>query len=147
MTTHVGPDGLVRPQSLRILLLEDDAEQAQTVQEVQEVEGFEVQRVANGAEGLKALLAREFDVILCDMVMPCLSGDMFYLAVRRVRPHFCDRFIFTTGHRGDQHIENFIQSVRALTVWKPFLIHQLLDTIWQVLGKVQPNPVEQAVVA
>jgi len=147
MTAHVVPDDPVQPQTRRILLLEDDAELAQTVQEVLETEGFEVQRVPNGVEGLKALLANEFDVILCDMVMPGLPGDMFYLAVRRVRPHFCDRFIFTTGHQGDPRIENFIQSVRALMVWKPFLIRELLDTIWQVLGKVQPNAVEPALVA
>ena len=58
MTAHVVPDDPVQPQTRRILLLEDDAELAQTVQEVLESEGFEVQRVPNGAEGLKALLAK-----------------------------------------------------------------------------------------
>jgi DNA-binding NarL/FixJ family response regulator len=83
-------------------------------------------------EGLKKILADDYSVILCDMVMPNFPGDMFYLAVERARPHLCKRFIFMTGHKGERKIEQFIRRIRGLMLWKPFEMHVLFDTIQSV---------------
>ncbi len=120
---------------------------AQSVRALLETEGFAVQCVPSGAEGLRALLAKEFHVILCDMVMPNLPGDLFYLAVQRVRPQLCERFIFTTGHVENKKIDKFIQNVRGLVVWKPFRLGELLHAIRQVLGRQQPDLVDCALAA
>jgi DNA-binding response OmpR family regulator len=147
MMTPIVPHDPVKPRSLRVLLLEDDVQLAQNVQGLLEAEGFEVHRVPNGADGLRALLAEEFHVILCDMVMPYVSGDMFYWAVRRVRPEFCDRFIFTTGHREDKKVNSFFRSVSGLVVWKPFMLHDLLDAIRGLHGAVRPKGAETVAAA
>src|SRR5450432_607242 len=66
-----------------ILILEDEAAFAALIKETLESEGYNVATVSNGAEGLKKILTDDFEVILCDMVMPNFPGDMFYLAVER----------------------------------------------------------------
>jgi len=68
-------------------------------------------------------------VILCDMMMPTLPGDMFYLAVERMRPHLCDRFIFMTGYKGDGKVADFIKKVNGTILNKPFLVDDLLEMI------------------
>ena len=125
------------PKTKRILILEDDAVLAVTLKEALEDQRYVVTVVTNGAEGLKKILAGDFTVILCDMVMPNFPGDIFYLAVERARPHLCNRFIFMTGHQGDRKIEQFIRRIRGLMLWKPFEMHVLFDAI-QVVNSKNP---------
>ncbi len=134
--THVMPDDLLAIRSPRVLLLEDDAKLGGSIQQLLESEGFEVVHVSNGTEGLKALLHKEFHVVVCDMVMPQFPGDMFYLAVKHTRPEVCERFIFMTGHPADRKIDRFIRQVRGLMLWKPFAMHELFDAVQFVLRKV-----------
>jgi DNA-binding response OmpR family regulator len=118
-----------------ILLLEDDLELARTLKDLLESADFVVDVVPNGAEGLKQILIRDYDAIVCDMVMPNFPGDMFYLAVQRTKPHLCRRFVFSTGHRADPRIDGFIRQVKGLVLWKPFQPHELFDAIQTVLRK------------
>jgi DNA-binding NarL/FixJ family response regulator len=92
-------------------------------------------RVPSGVEGLKHIMAVDFHVILCDLVMPNLPGDMFYLAVERIKPQLCKRFIFMTGHGADPKWDAFIRKVRGLVLFKPFPLHDLLAAIHNVLQK------------
>jgi len=134
-TTHVIPDDLVQSDPQKVLMLEDDPVMADTLKVFLETCDFRVTHVTSGAEGVKKILAVDFDIILCDMIMPGFPGDMFYRAVERVRPHLCKRFIFTTGHRGDSQIDAFIRGVRGLMLWKPFQFHELLAAIKTVQRK------------
>ena len=133
--TYELPDSEEFLKTRRVLILEDDAVLADILKEALEGQRYVVTVVTNGAEGLKRVLADEFEIILCDMVMPNFPGDMFYLAVERARPHLCNRFIFMTGHQGDRKIEQFIRRIRGLMLWKPFEIHVLFDAIKVVENK------------
>jgi CheY-like chemotaxis protein len=122
-------------RSRSVLLLEDDPEFRDLLTTELQANGFTVTCVANGVEGLKKIMAADFDVILCDMMMPSLPGDMFYIAIERTKPHLCKRFVFMTGHKGEKKIDEFIRKVRGIILWKPFQFHDLLQTIQVVLQK------------
>jgi CheY-like chemotaxis protein len=113
----------------RVLILDDDFAFADTTRLQLEEKGYEVEWAADGVQGIKKVMVNDYSVILCDMVMPNLAGDMFYLAVERVKPHLCKRFVFLTGHQGDRKIDEFIRKVRGLILWKPFQIHVLMEAI------------------
>jgi len=119
--------------SIKILMLEDDVEFAELLRAFFESHSFQVTCVANGVEGLRQTMATDFDVILCDMVMPNLPGDMFYLAVERTRPHLSRRFIFMTGYKAVPKVDEFIRRVRGQVLWKPFQLQELLDVIQTIL--------------
>ena len=123
------------PQLQRILILEDDVALAIMLRQVLQERNYMVTVVSNGAEGLKQIMAHDFDAIVCDMIMPNFPGDLFYLAVARSRPDLSKRFIFMTGHQGDRKIEQFIRRIRGLMLWKPFDIHVLFDAIKVVVNK------------
>ncbi len=123
----------------RVLILEDEPALSAVVKDFLEGNGFQVTVVASGAEGLQKILQMDYDAILCDMVMPNFPGDMFYLAVERVRSHLCKRFIFMTGHQGDPQIDAFIRRVHGLMLWKPFQLHEVLDAIKTVLKKASSD--------
>ena len=117
------------PQTRRVLLLEDDLAFQAAIQAFLELHFYEVVAVPNGADGVRAILKEDFDVIICDMMMPKLPGDMFYTAVERMRPHLCRRFIFITGHRGNPKVDDFIKKVKGTMLPKPFQMHDLMETI------------------
>lgn len=113
----------------RVLILEDDVDFKQIMSEFLVSHGFEVVAVENGADGVRELLAGNFNIIICDMMMPKLPGDMFYLAVERMRPELCERFIFVTGQEGNPKVNEFIEKVRGTVLLKPFHVDDLLGLI------------------
>ena len=133
--THV-LDQVVRWAARRkVLIVDDDFGFADMIRMILEQHGYEVDLAADGVKGVKNIMVNDYSVILCDMVMPQLAGDMFYTAIERVKPHLCRRFIFVTGHHGDRKVDEFIRKVRGLVLWKPFQTHVLLETIRAVEQK------------
>src|ERR1043166_1888462 len=116
-------------QTKRILLLEDDVQFKEIIKEFLESNFFDVVAVKNGVEGVREILKSDFEIIICDMMMPTLPGDMFYFAVERMRPHLCNRFIFITGLRGNDKIVSFIKKVNGTMLAKPFHVDDLLEMI------------------
>jgi DNA-binding response OmpR family regulator len=118
-----------------ILLLDDDIELADTVRLLLESHNFVVTTVKNGVQGLREVMAMDFDVIICDMMMPTMPGDMFYLAVQKVKPNHCKRFLFVTGHGRDEKVNAFLQKTEGLVVFKPVPTDELLQMISLVMQR------------
>jgi CheY-like chemotaxis protein len=112
-----------------ILVVDDNVELAQTYQELFEAHGYKASIAANGVLALKLLLNAEFDAILCDLSMPQLEGDMFYLTVERVRPQLARRFVFVTGNAGNPKYEAFLKNVECPVLYKPVSIDKLLEAL------------------
>ena len=117
------------------LLLEDEEKVAYTFQHLLDSQGFQVTHVPDGAAALRALLDNDFDLILCDMITPKISGEMLYRAVQRTRPHLCERFLFTTGHKADPKIDAFVRLVSGLILYKPFTLEELKEATSTILGR------------
>lgn len=118
-----------------ILLVDDDTELAQTLKELLESRNFVVAVQPNGAAALREVQAIDYDVIVCDMLMPKMAGDLFYLAVKKIKPELASRFIFVTGHADDPKVEEFFKSIDALVIYKPVLTEELVRMISLVLKR------------
>ena len=73
-----------RLAGLRLLIVEDNANNQQVARELLEDEGAEVQIAQNGLEAVEAVTAAEpaFDVVLMDLQMPVMDG---FTATSRIR--------------------------------------------------------------
>jgi DNA-binding response OmpR family regulator len=112
-----------------VLIVDDEAQFIELMAMQLEHEGFQVDSATDGAQGIKKIMESDYEIILCDLVMPKLAGDMFYRAVERVKPHLCRRFIFVTAYRDDPKSEAFIRQVDGPVLWKPFQFRFLLEAI------------------
>lgn len=117
----------VKPK--RVLLLEDDEQLKGALQAFLESHFYDVVAVSNGVEGVREIIAADFDIIVCDMAMPNLPGDMFYMAVERMKPELCSRFVFITALKGDPKINAFIKRINGTMLSKPFHVEDLLEVI------------------
>ena len=127
--THLRVHPASSTASQKVLLVDDDPTFQEIMRDFLIESGYDVIAVQNGVEGVHEVLASDFEVILCDMMMPTLPGDMFYRAVERMRPHLCQRFVFMTGHRGNQKVNDFIKLVQGTILTKPFKVDDLLELI------------------
>ena len=120
----------------RILLLEDRDDFREVLRDHLAFRLFEVTSVPSGVEGLREIQKGAFDLIICDMMMPGMGGEMFYWAVTRMRPATAQRFIFFTGHRNNPAFQFFFKRVNATVLIKPFSLKALDSTIGDVLRKI-----------
>src|SRR4051812_18701795 len=74
------------PTTKAILLVEDDTLYAEILKEYLESFDYSITVAADGVQGLKKVMEKNFDLVICDLLMPNLPGDMFYVAVQRVKP-------------------------------------------------------------
>ena len=125
----------MKEEARHILVVEDDSELAGMLDYFLRSRGYRVTGVSNGVDGLRAVMADEYDAILCDMVMPQMPGDMFYMAVRRVRPHLCERFIFVTAHQERPRVKEFLNQVREMVLRKPFNLEDLATLLERLFGE------------
>jgi len=120
----------------RILLLEDRSDYRNVLREYLLSCSYQVISVPSGIEGLREIMKCRFDVIICDMMMPKMGGEMFYWAVTRVRPAAHESFIFFTGHKNDPAIEFFFRRIKARVLYKPFPLSVLDAAINEIFLKV-----------
>jgi len=113
----------------KVLILEDDENLATVLKDYLESCAYQVICVENGADGIRAIMQEQFDVIFCDMIMPTMSGDLFYSAVKRMNPALCERIIFVTGARDNKKVRDFLNRINAAVLPKPFRMEDLLELI------------------
>jgi two-component system response regulator HydG len=83
-------------EKIKVLVVDDDAAHAEATAETLERSGFAVRIAAGGTEGLKAVDAEPFDIVVTDLVMRDVSGlDL----LRRARSRWPDiEVIVMTGY-------------------------------------------------
>ncbi len=123
--------------SLKVLLLEDRDDFREVLHDHLAYRSYELTSVPTGVEGLREVMKEPFDLIICDMIMPRMGGEMFYQAVKRVRPAARQRFIFFSGHKNNPAIERFFRQVKAKVLYKPFnlsVLDSAIDDVFRNLG-------------
>jgi PAS domain S-box-containing protein len=85
--------------------------------------------VGSGTAALAELASNEFDVILCDVMMPGLSGVDVYRHLAATRPGLERRFVFITGGAFTADVESFLATCENEVLAKPFQLATVLAAI------------------
>ena len=117
-----------------ILLVDDDKQLASTLQWILADEDFLVDVAHDGEEATLKIKAHEYDAVVCDMMMPRLRGDEFYLKAREMRPGLSKRFIFITGFPGDHGINEFLSGHDVDYLVKPFPVQRLIKRVKDIVA-------------
>src|ERR1051325_4267396 len=112
-----------------ILLVDDNRELVQTMQWILADQNFLVDKAFDGEEALLKVKANVYDAVICDMKMPRLQGDEFYLKAILIRPALIHRFIFITGFADDRRIHIFLTQHNLTYFAKPVNIPKLIESV------------------
>lgn len=108
----------------RLLIIDDEVLVARAVRRLFDKE-YQVDIAVDGRAALEKLLASEYDVVLCDVVMPGISGLDVYRQVRAQNEALAQRFVFATGGLFSQELSDSVKRLSNMIIEKPFDPEQL----------------------
>jgi signal transduction histidine kinase/CheY-like chemotaxis protein len=98
-------------------------------------EGNEVEVVADGERALARIDAGEhYDVVLCDLMMPGMTGMDLYAEILRRAPKVAVRFVFMTGGAFTPRARAFVETVVNPCLQKPIDMRRLRSIIARANG-------------
>lgn len=106
--------------SLRVLVVDDEASVRVSLQRYLAGKGHEVETTASGEDALNRLKASKYDAVIVDMRMPDLSGEQLFERLRSNDPSHAERVIFTTGDLVNEQMRRFLDGTGRPCVPKPF---------------------------
>jgi signal transduction histidine kinase len=113
------PRPFVRTGGKRILIVDDDPLVARSLGEV--LAAHEVTYAGSGASARDLLQRGEnFDLLICDLMMPVMGGAELYTWVGEHRDDLRDRFLFMTGGAFSPEMKAFSLAHGDRLITKPF---------------------------
>jgi two-component system cell cycle sensor histidine kinase/response regulator CckA len=116
-----------------VLIVDDEPLVARSLTRV--MNGSEVSVVSSAAAALEACRTRDFDLIVCDVMMPEMDGIAFYEALAERRPHLRHRVVFMTGGAFSERARRFLATVSNATLSKPFTYRQLYEAAMDIAAR------------
>lgn len=108
----------------RVLVIDDEAGIREVLRRV-----LSEHDVVTAEDGLAALMllagGREFDLMLCDVVMPHMGGVEFWTNVVSAYPAMLHRIVFITGGALSARDRAFLDCAPVPVLEKPFSLHML----------------------
>ena len=95
----------------------------------------DVASVSQAEEALKLFRSGEqFDVIICDLMMPGMTGMDLHAELRQSMPEQAGRMIFLTGGSSTIAAQTFLETVSNLIIDKPFDLKKLRALVNERVG-------------
>ena len=114
---HLHPEAERRGE--RVLIIDDEPMILGALRRALDPD-YQVTCFADGREAVARLAAGErFDVVLCDLMMPDMSGMDLYAEIGRIAPAQAERMIFITGGAFTPKAREFLEEVPNPRVEKP----------------------------
>ncbi len=136
-------------QSLRILVVDDDVDNALSLGELLEMEGHSVRIVHSGEDAIRAAILEDFNLSFMDVILPGLNGVESFMQIHRVRPQA--RVYMMTGYSVEQLLTQALDGGALGVLEKPFDPEEILQITTSVgpsglvlappVGKIHENNV------
>ena len=97
---------------------------------------WEVEEAEDGRIALDILLQSEpyrYDVVMCDLRMPHVSGVELYRKLLEARPDLVRRILFSTGDVVSSDAASFLAESGRPVIEKPFELAKLEELLRQIL--------------
>jgi signal transduction histidine kinase/ActR/RegA family two-component response regulator len=124
-------------QRRRVLAIDDEALLLKAFQRMLSTH-HDIETKLGAREALRGFgQDRNFDIVLCDLQMPDMSGVELYTAVKQQWPELAERFIFITGGAFSPEARRFMEDPSITCINKPFQLRELLELIEARAGEGQ----------
>ena len=102
----------------RVLVVDDDQLVAKAIGRM--LTAYDVTIANCGTDALQLAASIEFDAVICDVMMPEMTGREFHQKLLEQNPSLGRRLAFVTGGALTPELRSFLQSVECPTLPKPF---------------------------
>ena len=123
----------------KILVIEDETGLREEIGEMLSFEGYEVILADNGLKGLFMTLNKRPDLILCDIMMPEMTGNQLLTTLRSDKNTKTIQFVFMTALADKENIRSGMNLGADDYLTKPFSRDELLKTVSAQLQKADSH--------
>lgn len=126
-------------EKLKILHVEDDID----IQEIARIalelsNGFDVLQCTNAAEALARATGYDADILLLDVMMPDMTGDLLLARLRYIPGYQLIPAIFMTARAYDSEIVQLKKAGGIAVIVKPFDPMTLADQVKTAISTIAP---------
>jgi PAS domain S-box-containing protein len=124
------------PRCGRILLVDDDVMILRALGRV--LSEHQVVEVDSARQAFELVASGErFDLVLCDLMMPEMTGRELFDELARHYPDVAERVVFITGAATNPALEQFLRTARHPYISKPVDARELRRIVAELLGQFQ----------
>ncbi|NCC03808.1 MAG: response regulator [Proteobacteria bacterium] len=120
-------------RKMRLLLVDDEIELAQTLADLLEPNGHEIDLAANGKIALDKLRKNSFDAIVSDLRMPVMDGPTMYAEIAKEMPQYIKKIIYVTGDTLSPHVNAFLKDTPVPVIEKPYKLADVQEALAKLL--------------
>ena len=121
-------------KSARLLIIDDEEPVRMVMKQALVRAGHEADEADDGHAALELIAQQDYDLIICDLRMPGVSGEDLYEQILVTRPDLAERVMFSTGDVGSDQVRQFLAGTGLRYVEKPFTTKQFLAVVEAALG-------------
>lgn len=94
----------------------------------------------SGREAIRRLAEdANYDLVLCDLMMPDVSGPKVFEVVEQEHPELVPRFAFMTGGAFTERAQEFLERYSGRRIDKPFTISEIEQLLADIAGSVHAD--------
>ncbi|MGZ3239430.1 MAG: EAL domain-containing protein [Burkholderiaceae bacterium] len=138
MTNHPTPQNKIPAKN--VLVVDDGPVERLAAKSMLEKLGFTVTIADSGDQALALLKQQFFDMVICDILMPGMSGLMLLKTVNTLP--FPSPFIMATTYDDAEHAVASMRSGAYGYLTKPLRMEQLRDTVAEAMAKYEADQTE-----
>jgi CheY-like chemotaxis protein len=118
----------------RLLVVDDDPLMLKALRRA--LRGHDIETVSSGRHAVTMLESdRRFDLILCDVMMPDLTGVDVYAAAQTLEPGLEERIVFITGGAFTPQASEFMARIPNRRLNKPFSAEAVRATVEDMMNE------------
>jgi PAS domain S-box-containing protein len=129
---HPEPSEPRTRQAASVLIVDDDKLFRNSLRRILE-KYYDVSVAPNGERAAELLAERRYDAVLCDLIMPRVTGMDLYETIVKRSPEQGARFVFLTGGTNSPEARDFLLNVKNPRAYKPVNAIEIIDIIDQCL--------------
>ena len=123
-----------RERAVRILVVDDEPAICKALSAALTRAGYEVATAQSGEAALATVRAEHVDVLLLDLRIPDMRGDIIFEVAAATQPQLAYQTLFMTGDITEK-AASLISACRCVMLRKPFDLTELFDAI----AAIAPN--------
>lgn len=131
------PEAGQSTKNVKILVVEDEKDLLLLTSRIFQDKGYSVDAVSNGLTARACLLETDYDLVVCDIRLPGISGLKLYEKIRVEKPNISKRFIFISGDIFDQATRQFLDQNNLPFISKPFQPAEIQAEVSRLLDERQ----------
>lgn len=137
VATSVPPTSAARRAKPRVLVVDDDPLITKALR--RSLTGFEVNTANSADEALGAIGSVAFDAVLCDVMMPEVTGVELYHQVAELHPELAKRFVLLTGGTFGEGVDESMVGIPCPVLKKPIDVPEIKKALRRRIAAAKAN--------